>query len=504
MKKEKIEECLRALANAWMILILGVLPLYMKNGFVMIGSEKYLFYRNVSLTIVLLTVPMLLVYMFQRGKPPRRKWSITDAFVTAFAVCSVLSFAGSIDRNVAFWGINGWYMGLLSQMLFVWSFFYLSYYCDNQSFILKLAAVSAGLVMLLGALNRFDIDLLGVYRGISDLEWNKRHQISTIGNNNWYAGYISIMGGIFLAAAYEKKGVRRIPGMLGTFVYFVTVLTQGSTTAILSSAAVLLVLLFLAVGEREKLLHLLEISALLPAANLFGRAVIRLRLAGLVMESDAVAAMFFHPGWYGLAVISVAAAVTVRWRVSHKKQEWHYDKRICRRIMGIVLLLSMVALVCVGIQKGWDAGRMELWSLACRLFGKEGVWAIFFGVGPDCFYQTLLHCFPEESSVLTPGIWQGAIRANAHSEWLTMLVNEGIFGLAAYLGIFIPAMLRLGRTVRKNGQLLGIFLGLTGYLVCACFTFQQVMSTPFAFAFLGMAEAEIRKQNKNVEPCRQN
>ena len=49
--EKKAREYMEALTNGYIILILGVLPLYMKDGFNMIGDAKYLFFIRSALLL---------------------------------------------------------------------------------------------------------------------------------------------------------------------------------------------------------------------------------------------------------------------------------------------------------------------------------------------------------------------------------------------------------------------------------------------------------------------
>ena len=73
------------------------------------------------------------------------------------------------------------------------------------------------------------------------------------------------------------------------------------------------------------------------------------------------------------------------------------------------------------------------------------------------------------------------------------LVQQGILGVIAYGGVFLAALRDLRISAARDPRALAVFLGLTGYLICSLFTFQHVLSTPFAFALLGMAEGVLCK-----------
>ena len=87
------------------------------------------------------------------------------------------------------------------------------------------------------------------------------------------------------------------------------------------------------------------------------------------------------------------------------------------------------------------------------------------------------------------GILENNVYSNAHNEWMTLLIEQGLPGVISYGGIFVTTVLSLRRSLGRSPEALAILLGITGYLICSLFTFQHVVSTPFAFALLGMARA---------------
>lgn len=93
---------------------------------------------------------------------------------------------------------------------------------------------------------------------------------------------------------------------------------------------------------------------------------------------------------------------------------------------------------------------------------------------------------------INKGLLDNNIYSNAHNEWLTLLVEQGFFGVTAYIGILSQPLRICEKDIPKPG-------------VPCCFPgtdrlpdlfpvyFQHVLSTPFVFALLGMAEGVLCK-----------
>ena len=116
-------------------------------------------------------------------------------------------------------------MGLVTQGLLVGIYFAVSRYYDGSRSIWWIAGITAGIVTLIGLLNRLDIDVLGTFRGMENGEWNRTQLLSTIGErfrelDSW---------SMYLITAYEQaekdigrkadKNRKIYNGMMKTYFY---------------------------------------------------------------------------------------------------------------------------------------------------------------------------------------------------------------------------------------------------------------------------------------------
>ena len=98
--------------------------------------------------------------------------------------------------------------------------------------------------------------------------------------------------------------------------------------------------------------------------------------------------------------------------------------------------------------------------------------------------------YGEEAELL----WGTKQLTNAHNEWMTMLINGGIFGAAAYLGVFMTSVGRLVRACRRDVLTAGIAAAVVSYMCYNFFCYQQVLCTPFVFICMGIGEYMLREQ----------
>ena len=122
-----------SILTAYFLVMMLIFPLYLKNGYQEIGNEKYFFFRKVSLVTELLMLCVAACVFTLRGKKPSvtafyKRLSATDWFVYGYLLLLLLSYVCTPFRDEAFLGAEGWYMGLVSQLLFIGIYFLFSRY----------------------------------------------------------------------------------------------------------------------------------------------------------------------------------------------------------------------------------------------------------------------------------------------------------------------------------------------------------------------------------------
>ena len=147
----------------------------------------------------------------------------------------------------------------------------------------------------------------------------------------------------------------------------------------------------------------------------------------------------------------------------------------------------------------WGNGRGRIWSFSLRMYAEMDIRHKLFGVGPDCFNGYLNAYYGEEASLF----WADSQLTNAHNEWMSSLINVGIIGTLAYVGIYVTAIRGFFREYRSNYMLVGITAAIVSYMCYNFFCYQQVLCTPFVFLLIGIGEYILREADKreNHDMC---
>lgn len=495
-------EFLNLLCSLYLIGLTVVLPLYTGGTYSQLGDTKYLVFRNLSGLCLCL---WLLGSAFEGARRLRaegrsrilaalgvRGFSVLDIFVLSYGGAAALSAFLSSYRQTAWSGYMEWYMGALSQLMFVGIYFFVSRCYDGRGYPLALGTAAFFLAAVLGLLHRLGLDPLGLMRDFNTGDWTYSHMLSTLGNINWFCGYCSV------AAAFPVAGFLKNPkrwvrlalypvSVCGLLLLFI----QGSDTGVMLTAICLLVCLFC--GRREEavfertLLLVAGLFLLIPcyggAASLLGKGA----LAALPADSIGWNVINCKLWW---AAAAAATGLCFFLKLLDRK-----GRQAAQRYVRYGLAVVPLAAVAVGAVlflirqpagEMWGSGRGALWRISLEGFLRNDPLGKLVGVGPDCFAEYIYSSFSGDVLSFQEGRWAGSVYANAHNEWLNHLVNLGIMGTGCYMGIFVSG------AIRCRGYLPGI-LALALYGAASLTGFQQCLSTPLFFLVLGLCENRMRR-----------
>lgn len=482
------------LCNIYMILLMTVLPLYHRGTYYQIGDSKYLFFRNVSWFCLGIWLVCMVVSAVSVGlkRMPKAGHALSgvDIAMLIYGGGVMLSALLSPYQETAWWGYREWYMGAVSQLILVGIYFFVSREYTGQAYPVYFGEVALLAVCIIGFLQRFDVDVFGLQAPFVSTDWEYSHMLSTVGNINWLCGYLSVMLPLPVVGYLysRRRGKTAVCYLISVFVLTMT-LTQGSEIGILS------VLLCLGLGflngvygmKREQfcersILMAVGVCVLCPAIGLIME---RLGTLDRVAADGILYSIMTKPFWWGTAAILLLYYILLRRLPGRTARLFNQVGLIGSAIFAVVIVC--ICLWWIPYGSSWGNGRDGLWRAAWQAFCNMSLSEKLLGVGPDCFAEYIYRNPALAELIVQSGHWEGAIFANAHNEWLNILVNGGILGVATYAGVFICGL------KRYRGMLLGIMV-LCLYGAGSLFGFQQVVSTPLFFLILGICENRYRKK----------
>lgn len=530
--KRRTETLQETLIFLYVILLGVVFPLYVRDGYTAMASNKFYFFRNIS-CLLLIIAPVGLFYRVVEGcrsfakrkdavhQGQREGFSLTDWFVFFYGLVVCLSYFSSNYREKsmygsALWGSNGWNMGLVTQLALVLIYFCVSRFFHQYCFGTYLILGTSVIVFLLGILNRFGwypISMEGANSGF----------ISTLGNINWYCGYFAVVFpigvGLYLKA---QDGWKKCLLALYVLLGFCTGITQGSDSGFLVIGVIFLVLWTLYMKTNQDVRRMLEIWLLFCLSGQLIRVFRLLFPEQFNYDTQLIYQMTYTNRTLYLLVILLCLYMLLFY-VDKKgyslEKLWKILRTAGITVFGIAVV-GYVGLVIINTRHPlWTPelngqplftfnseymnGRGTTWQTGIGMFLSFPLWNRLVGVGPDCFAAYAYQSYDE--------VWMlyeqfgNLLLTNAHNEWITLLVNTGLWGCISYGAAFLTLIGRSFRQAAKNlaeSQSQFLFacgLSVLCYTVHNMVSFQQIISTPLVFLMMGTAEGMLRDKEYLIQ-----
>ena len=526
---------LRVIVSVYCCMFFVAMPLFYHNKYFDIGDFKYTMFMYLTVTFLSLSSIMLVIHIIVLGVSGRIRlsylkerfmaMSMTDLFVIAFGMASVISFLLSPIRtdeypvfflfntdknarvvNLPWEGYRGWNMGLRSQLMFVAMYFLISrlFMKSWKKDLICISLSSAFAVFLLGVLNRFHIDPLGMYDGLVEGYINKF--LSTLGQATWYSSFMVVMlpVGMALYMFCDRKWTLD-KCLLALYVSIggATFVTQNSDSAYPAFAAIIVMMFAISFMNNERFLRFLEMMILMLGAMkvvglfqiLFPQRLTELDRMSLFVSQSPVTLVLLI-ALTGLYIVILKKTDSGRFDIIRYKRLRTAVVLCMAACVPLVIIIAylntkgmlptdaLAGVEYLTFNDSWGNNRGYTWRNTVEVM-REPLWRsmIFTGPGPDC-YPMVMYADDIRASMMHE-FWNGEIVICAHNEWLNMLFNEGILGFVTYLGIFGSAFVSCARKY-DNPVSLACASAIAGYFFHNMFCYQQILCTPMIFCVMAL------------------
>ncbi len=515
-------------ATAYLLLIFGLYPFYMKEGYVGIGEGKYEFFLYCSLGALAILLTLALLRGMQIIKERRlageaylidwSRLSVTDLLVLLFLGEITISALFSDFGKEAVWGTDGWHIGFVLLACLCGLYLILSRLWDRNRIIWYVSIAASGAVFLLGILDSFSLYVI-------PLAVREAGFISTMGNINWFCGYLSVLApvgiGMFLyekqkqqeSAAEGRRSFKVWGYGIYTVIAFMAGFAQGSNSVFLWFAGLFFLLLWFSVGNSRRMAAWSVLLILWGMSAQLVRLMKRLMPGGYNYEENNLCGYFTHSSlslWIALLAFAASVWLTYRAENNPKQEEDREREKKGRKNLAVLLAAGIFLWVILSVintwtdvagfienslfqwDQSWGNGRGASLKAGFLAFEKLPFMKKLIGVGPDCF-AAYAYSIPEIASGLRDYFGSSRL-TNAHNEIVTSLVNIGILGTLLYVGSLLSFITRCFLAGKKQKQ---TFLYIAGICVC-CYmihnmvSFAQVLNLPFAFLIMAMGECLIQ------------
>ncbi|MCR4690793.1 MAG: O-antigen ligase family protein [Lachnospiraceae bacterium] len=505
-------------------LIVTILPLALKDGYYQIGDFKFKVYQYIMTGGMVVIGLLLVLYAIFALKDTEWKklpssCSVTDYFVIAYLLLTLISYLINAEyRSENLMGYPGWYMGLFAQLTFGFLYFVVSRFGKDYKITLALFAAAALLTYIFAILHRMLIDPLHTYDGIDPYYYNF---LSTLGQSSWYSGFLCsflpFAMGLYMVS---KNRTLHILSGIFTMTGFISLVSQNSDSAYFAMAGTFMLLLFIAVREAIWIRRLCELAFGIFAGGKIMRLLLVISpneylFTGEQTKLDQISyfIIFDQKSWI---MVVLLALLWIPFFMMEKKNT--YKERPLRIIRNVIYGLFLICVLAAAMilylgakgkfseqtlyafskmpylvwHNAWGNGRGFTWSMTWTMIREFSPLKLLLGVGPDGYANYGLACYGETIRAA----WGNNVLTNAHNEWLNMIINGGLMGGAAYLGIFLSSMIRYVKNSRQEAFTIAFAACIASYVFHNVFCYQEVLCTPFLFLLMGIGEYCLREQRK--------
>lgn len=492
-----------------------MVPLYLKDGYHNVGTVKYELYQWIMIVgFISLAILMAVYCMMLNGiSIDRRKLFNTDWCVLAFLALAFIAAVWGGNFKECIKGYNGWYMGLMALASFALLYYFFSVFGKYYRIVLICLCAAAMTAFVIGILHRLLIDPIGSYHDIEDTY--KNQFLSTLGQATWYSSFVCTVLPLGIGVFwYADKTWQRVICGIFTFAGFCTLITQNSDSAYVAFVGFMAVFFWFSAGEGKKMARFLEIVLLFIGAAKFMHFMFRVRPNSILnLGAITLFLMNSYLVWIAAAVILLLYAGCM---ICVRRGKYPVKAALVVRdalfillavaVYGVAMILIMSAkgILPEGIKaftadipyltwsEQWGNGRGGTWAFSFQMFKNMDLWHKLFGVGPDGYAPYAYTLYQGRLAQM----WGERTLTNAHNEWLNAVINYGIYGTAAYIGIFITAIVNFAKEQVKQPVMTGMIACVVSYMCHNFFCYQQVCCTPFIFLIMGAGMYLVRKSGK--------
>ncbi len=488
-----MKKVLNYIMRGYVLIMLCVFPLFiLPQGYNGIDVVKYRFFEYVTCAMIVSALLMVLLMIPGAVKSGELKASsfkpaATDICAAAYLIICVIAYTQSSYRSEALYGFNGWFMGLLSQIMFVLIYFIVSRTTETGKYMYVLPLAAGMIVYGIGIAQRFGYDFGGFYRELT--AYQIAEFLSTQGQITWYSSYAMLILpiGMYVYIMSEKT-IPRVIGGLYLCLHGMMVCTIYSDSAYIGAGVTFIVYLVYVIRHEEKLSRFME-TVMIFAASFCVIGAFKQLLAYRVVHA------FYGSEDLSNMVTDLKVAIPV-FAVSGIV---YMIVRIKPKLIYVCLGVAVAAMIIFACFNGdtlgrwltfddsWGSYRGLTWRLALETYGELPVKYKIIGTGPDTFSYIVYGLHADELA----HTFGSSVAVNAHNEWINTLINEGILGLIAYAGIFISSFIYGIRSLDKRPEAIICIAAVCAYICHNFFCYQQCVCTPVVFIFMGLCMANI-------------
>lgn len=458
-----------------------VIPLWLENQyFNQTAAKGHAFLLGAAITVLLI----LCVAVAQNSiKPVIPHKNVTESSIVVFAVLAVISSLLSELKIESFLGYKGWWVGGLQMLLFAILVIFLSRELEWTRLLEGAIMITGIIVYFIELLHGAGVDFLFLHRHMMpDQYWS---YLSTIGNINWFMGFIALTLPIILIR-FLRNTDKSWNLFYGIYLFMACIgiifcRSDGLYIGLGICAFFAIPMILSRAQYLRKFMLMIAFYGVAMMMTLFVPAFIHMA------ECDGICSVFAHP----IVAIVMTIVAVVGYIIIDKKVS-EFNPRTSRIVtivvellMGAVVLSCLVISICT-FDENWGTLRGQIWIYAVNVFREMPFLNKLIGYGPETafYYNQALN-----------EIRGGIVLVN-HSDFMQFLVTNGILGLAAWVTMWASLFFEYIRTKDHNDLAMGFFVALAAYFGQSLVNTAECLSWPLLIVVMGLYLHYSRSTNE--------
>lgn len=445
------ELCVQTVYLAYFYLVGFLLTLYVRDAYFDILEAKA---DCFSFIVKALSIPIVVLLIYRMiSKKKTVVFNLENIAFFSLIIFSLISTALSVEPRQSFFGTIGWHIGFMTICFLALAVLLLKETPVDTNLIYYPLMFVCLFEYLLTISDAMKMDIFHFRDVISKSGYFGYY--ATIGNCDWYVGYLSLTVPLFLCL-YLKERERN--GM----AFFYLLSFSGIIASVLNGADGI----YLAYG----FLSFFTVPFILKDLNRIKRFVIlalSLSVSFLIISMlpvfeqrllrlDGFGRIFFDLRFIIPVIIACTILVLFITRVNKESFMKVNTKLcvICEALLGVAAF-SVLFFLIKETGADFGNGRLEIWQESFRVYTQSfTLKRKLFGIGPEM----LEYVYGNLSAKY------GIIYNSSHNEAIHVLLSLGIFGLTAWILCWIVFFGSFFRNRKRDDAVMfGLYAGLLSY-----------------------------------------
>lgn len=423
-----------------------IVPLYIRNSYYDILEAKAYIFDKVTLLLQSLYV-LCIIFKILSKKIQINKDPLLICIIL-FLIFSFISTIQSYSPLQAYTGEQGWYIGFKTISILILSILVLK---DKQTVNNKIfypILITISFILLLAIFDEFELDILNLRKEIYYESYHKF--LTTIGNINWYTGYLSLIVPFFICIFLNESK------KINIYIYGFISILGVINIAFIGSDGIYLALgvmsfFFIPFVFNDKL----KIKRFSYLLLIYSISLIISRKLNYLMDGYCL----YTRKLYVIVPCLIISIILFVFSTMISNEQYSKIRKkfiISLEFTLVLCLIFFIIFTALNNNVEWATGRLEIWDYSLKRFSSFPFIKKLFGLGPELLGNVY--------SSISSFDKDGGIIVTSHSEPIQLLLTMGILGLLSWLSFYICLIVYfIKEKAWTNNKLIPFFICLIAY-----------------------------------------